>query len=167
MSVMSGVERQLAIRRRADLIGAVAAGVCVGAARSGLNALNHDPSLWAVTRWTIIAIAAYVAVAKLLQLLWKGFPARICPRWLLTAFVGSIVYVAALLAPNAITGWYDPYRVDGSLTEYALRKLSSATFSVITLSTITLPILGAFHYFEQIRKAVKAWHFGSPPPRIT
>lgn len=166
MRIISGIGRQLAIKERADLIGGVAAGVCAGAARSGLNALNHDPSLWAITRWTMIAIAAYFGVAKLLQLFWMDSQQRIFPRWLLTAFVGSIAYVAALLAPSVIDGWSDPYRGDGSLTEYMLGKLSSAKFSVMLLSLITLPILGVFHYSEQIWKAVKAWHAGSPPPHI-
>jgi hypothetical protein len=77
-----------------------------------------------------------------------------------------MLYVAALLVPSIIAGWYDPYRVDDSLKEYLLRELSSAKFSVMLFTFITVPILGAFHYFEQIRKAVKAWHSGSPPPRI-
>lgn len=167
MRVISAIEKQLAAKQRADLIGAVAAGLFAGAVRSGLNALNHDPSVSAIIRWTIIAIAAYFVVAKLLQLFWLDFQERIFPRWLLTAFVGSIVYVAALLAPSVIEGWYDPFRVNGSLTEYVLRELNSAKVTVMLLSLITLPILGAFHYFEQIWKAVKAWHSGSPPPRIT
>lgn len=166
MRITSGIEKQLASKQRVDLIGAVAAGVCAGAVRSGLNALNYNPSLWAIIRWTIIAIAAYFAVAKLLQLFWRDFQERIFPRWLLTAFVGSMVYVAAQLAPSVIKGWYDPHRVEASLTQYVLRELNSAKFAVMLFSVITLPVLGAFHYFEQIRKAVKAWHSGSPPPRI-
>lgn len=165
MSVISKIARQLSTKERADLIGAFAAGVCAGAARSGLNALNHDPSLWAITRWTIIGIAAYFGVAKLLQLFWIS-QERFFPRWLLTAFVGSMVYVAALLAPSVIDGWYDPYRGDGSLTKYVLRELNTAKFSVILLSLFTLPILAAFHYFEPILKTVKSWHSGSPPPQI-
>lgn len=166
MRVLSLIERQLASRRRADLIGAVAAGVFAGAARSGFNALNHDPGLWLITRWTIISIASYVLVAKLLQLFWSDSKEHILPGWLLTAFFGSTVYVAALLAPSVIKGWYDPHRLDSSVTEYLLRECGSASFDVIMLSLITLPILGACHYFEQIRKAVKSWHSGSPPPRI-
>lgn len=166
MKIISASDSRLASKQRIDLIGAIAAGVCAGAARSGFNALNHDPSLWAIIRWTIIAIAAYFVVAKLLQFFLMDSQKRTFPRWLLTAFAGSIVYVAALFMPTVIAGWYDPYRVEGSLTEYVLVELNSAKFPVLLFSLITLPILGVFHYFEQIRKAVRGWHSGSPPPRI-
>lgn len=166
MRIISGIGAQLANKERADLIGAVVAGLCAGAARSGLNALNRDPSLWAVTRWTIIAVAAYLAVAKLLQLFSWDVLDRILPRWLLTAFFGSIAYVAALLGPSVIDGWYDPHRADSSLIEYVLTKLCDAKAAIVLLSLLSLPVLGAFHYFEQIRTAVKAWHAGSPPPNI-
>lgn len=74
---------------------------------------------------------------------------------------GRVVRGTVLSAPHnpELVG-----QVNVTITDFT--RHSSAKFAVMMLSLTTLPILGAFHYFAEIRKALRAWHSGSPPPRI-
>ena len=166
MSVMGILKQHLQQKDRADLAGAVAAGLCAGVVRSLSYALNHDPAPWTAARWIIIGVAAFVVVAKLLQLSWKPSLNRVIPRWIVTAFVGSILFIEALLAPRVIERWYDPFTDRSSLMRYLLAEISYHQTLIIDLTLITLPVLWAFHYAEQIAKAAGNWRSGSPPPSI-
>jgi hypothetical protein len=166
MKIISACDKLSASNSRSDLIGAIAAGVCAGAVRSLIHALHHQLTLWAYVRWTILAIAAYFAVATLLQRFWRGVIERSVPTWVLTALLGSIIFVAVVLTSGVIKGWYDPSRVDSSLIGYILTEAKATGSVVIVLSLITLPVTATFHHARDITRAAKDWHTGSEPPSI-
>jgi hypothetical protein len=166
MKVISTIEKLSANRSRVDLAGAIAAGVCAGAVTSLVNVLYHELNLMAYARWISLATAAYFAVASLSQRFWPNQLKRIVPVWLLTAFFGSMLFVAGNLIPGAIKGWHDPYRLEPSLAEYISTELDAARSVIILLSLITIPVTGAFHHAEDIIKGIKAWHEGPAPLSI-
>lgn len=163
MSVMSVGEGFLANTSRNDLAGAIVAGFVAGVVRSLIAALYRDLSLWAYVRWIVVGLAAYFFVALLLQRFWRD---RLAPNWVLTSFFGSVLFVAALLGPAVITGWYDPYNVHLSFMDYFLPELDAAGRGVMLLHLVTLPITAVFHYAREIVGATKKWHAGSGPTSI-
>ena len=166
MRVISTIEKLSENRSRADLAGAMAAGVCAGAVTSLVDALYHEENLMAYAGWIFFAIAAYFTVASLTQRFWPSQLKRIVPVWLLTALFGSIIFVASNLIPGAIKGWHDPYRLERSLAEYISTELDAARSVIILLSVITIPVTGAFHHAKDIITGIKAWHEGRAPLSI-
>ena len=166
MKVISTIEKLSMNRSRVDLRGAIAAGICAGAATALGNALYHELNLMAYARWIFLAVAAYFTVASLSQRFWPNQLKRIVPVWLLTAFCGSILFVTGNLIPGVIKGWYDPYRLERSLAEYISTELDAAKSVIILLSLITIPITATFHHAGHIIRSVKAWHEGPAPLSI-
>ena len=150
---------------RFDLAGAIAAGVCAGAESAVIRALYHEVTLVAYARWTFLAIAAYFTVASAAQRFWPNELRRIVPVWLLTAFFGSVFYVAGKLLPAVIKGWYHPF-TESSLGEYISRELSAASSVVLLLLFITIPVTATFHYAAHIIRGIKAWREGPIPLSI-
>lgn len=163
MRMVSVTEQLMANRSRNDLIGAITGGICAGLFESFTYGLYYDLTLWACTRRIVLGVATYFIVAAILQRFWSE---HVVPSWLLTVFFGSVMFVAAPLAPALIRGWYDPQRMPQSLTAYLLRELGAARSVVIVMNFVTLPILAVFHYAHDIVKATKEWHAGSEPPHI-
>jgi hypothetical protein len=166
MKVITTIERLSVNRSLVDLGGAIAAGVCAGAATALGNALYHELNLVTYARWIFLAIAAYFTVASLLQRFWPNQLKRIVPVWLLTAFLGSILFVACNLIPEVIKGWYDPYKLERSLAEYISTELGAAKSVIMLLSLITIPVTATFHHAGHIIRGVKAWHGGPAPLSI-
>lgn len=110
-----------------------------------------------------LGVAAYFLVGVLLQRFWRE---RLGPSWILTAFFGSTLFVAVLLPPGVIKGWYDPYGVHQSFMDYILPELDAAGSVVTLLSLVTLPVTAIFHYARQIIRATKEWRDGSGPTSI-
>lgn len=163
MSVISVVEKFFADTSRNDLAGAVVAGVAAGALQSLMGSLFRHLSFWAAARPIVIGLAVYLSVGFLLQRFWRN---RLAPNWFLTSLFGTILFVAALLGPAIISGWFDPHNVYRSLMDYLSPELDSAGSGVILLLFVTLPITASFHYSREMTRAVKKWHAGSEPTSL-
>lgn len=152
MSVMNVAEELSANTNRNDLAGAIVAGFAVGVVQSLLTALFRDLSLWTAVRSIVLGVAAYFVVGVLLQRWWRN---RLVPNWLLTSLFGTIVFVVAWMGPAVINGWYDPYNIDRSFTDYMLREIEAAGSVVFLLHLVTLPITAIFHYARELVAAIQ------------
>ena len=160
---MSVAARLLADTSRNDLAGAVVAGFSAGAVQALISALFRDLGFWTGARPIIIGVAVYLLVGLLLQRFWRN---RLAPNWVLTSLIGTILFIAALLGPAIISGWYDPYNVHQVSMDYLSPELDAARSGVILLHLVTLPVTAIFHYSREIIGATKKWHAGSEPTSI-
>jgi len=163
MSTISVIEKLLANKSKNDFAAAVAAGISAGIVESFIHALYHDLGLLDCARRITLGIAAYLIIGILVQRFWR---VQVVPGWILTALFGSILFLAALLAPGIIKGWYDPYRVQRSFMDYIFAELDAAGSGLDLLIFVNAPVIAAFHYAREIITALKEWHAGSEPTSV-
>jgi hypothetical protein len=127
----------------AELAAAFAAGLAAAFLTILVKLLDRQVvALATYGMYTLTAVASYSATALLLHQLWTGLPARIAPRWVLTAFLGSTLFILIRLTPGMVGGWYDPLRLQPSLLDYIATEVTAARSLVVVLSLMTLPITG-------------------------
>lgn len=158
MKLISSVEKSAKTSLLVDLGVALAVSITAALLTSLISMLNFTPrhtSFLIHAKLMLLAVFAYSAVALLLHRFWEGLLRRMVPNWILIAVFGSVVFVCADLIPGVISGWYDPLRMEPSLSKYIATEISAARSVVMFLSLVTLPVAGIVHYFDFIAGLVK------------
>lgn len=165
MSLTTTIEKLYKDTLLPDLLTGLAAGLCVSLF-DNFFALK-SPTWFGIARFTLLAMLSYVAVAALLNWIWRGRLRHLVPNCILIAVFGSLLLVCIDIAQGVINGWYDPYRVHLSLFDYLAHELHAARYVVVIFTLIALPVSVVTYYAARIVKAVTHWH-GEPdkPPSI-
>ncbi|HEX8131423.1 MAG TPA: hypothetical protein VF527_20150 [Pyrinomonadaceae bacterium] len=142
-----------------DLLTGLAAGLWVSLF-SNLFALKSRTG-FAMARFTLLAVLSYVAVAALLNCVWRSNLRRMVPNFILIAVAGSLLLVCIKLVPGVIGGWYDPYRLESSLYDYLAHELQAARSVVIVFSLVALPVSAITYYAGSMFEAARRWHSGT------
>jgi hypothetical protein len=162
MSLANTVERLYRDTLLPDLLAGLAAGLFV----SFFDVLFAFKSRtgFAAARFTVLAVLSYLAVAALLNGMWRGKLRRMIPNCILIAFAGSLLLVCVEITPGIIGGWYDPRRVDVSLLDYLAHELQAARSVVVLFSLVALPVSAITYYAGTIVEAARRWHNGADEP---
>jgi hypothetical protein len=142
------------------LFGALAAGLCVRAFEFVIYILgDFQSNLLREVKFTLIAVASYLAVALLLSRFWKGKFRRLLPVWLLVAFWGSLLYESIVLVPSLIYFWNTPNQLETNLFKFILTELGFARTTFILNFFIALFVMAIIRYADTSIQAVKNWHY--------
>jgi uncharacterized membrane protein len=162
MSSTNTVERLYRHTLQPDLLAGLVAGLCV----SLFDVLFAFKSRtgFVVARFTLLSVLSYLAVAALLNGMWRGKLRRMVPNCILIAVAGSLLLVCMEMTPGIIGGWYDPRRVEVSLLDYLAHELQAARSVVVVLSFIALPVSAITYYAGSIVEAARRWHDGADEP---
>jgi hypothetical protein len=156
MKLINAVKASLRDNLLLDLMAALAASLIAALLTSLVNFQNqHSINIIAYTRFILLAVAAYSAIAIFLHQFWTGWLRRIVPNWVLIAFFGSLLFVCVRLAPGIIKGWYNPLRSESSFLNYISTEIDAARSVVIVLSFVTLPVAGGIYYSSKWIMQVK------------
>ena len=158
---MKPVEKLQSGETYADLAGALSTGLCTGTLVSMITSMSDSRlSLMMWVQSVTTAVACYTVCNILLHKWWTGHLRRMIPTWLLTAALGTFLFICITVVPDAIAAWGSPQRVEATLSEFILVRLEDARSVLMAFGFIALLIMATFHYGSTLAMAIRKWHYG-------
>jgi hypothetical protein len=139
---------------RIELATALSAGAAAAIVTIFFRLLHQEVPLASSITYFLLGFAAYALAASILYQFWTGQAGRIVPRWLLTAVLGSLIFVIFRLTPGIIGGWLDPAESQ-SLGEYLANEVSAASSVFILLTVVTVPVAAAVYYSHLLASVLR------------
>lgn len=134
----------------ANVIGAIAAGLCVGFILAWMRSSGDESYVPQLIRTMLLGICSYLIVALVVNQ-WKRRPLLRIPNWILIAVLGSTV---TFLSVNIVSDLTSMWRFgDSGVAGFAWSEIQEEIIriigSTIINSVIALPIMAASHYIGQ------------------
>jgi hypothetical protein len=155
-------KRLLCKRMEANLIGALAAGLCVGWFACFVRSASEPRAdVGFFVQITLLAVASYVGVASCASRHLTGGLQAILTNWLLTSIVGSLLVSMIVIVPQVAMELWGEQRMEGGCMDHLLVRVEEARSVWLVFSIIALVATGFFNFGDLLIKRGLRWLTGS------